>query len=115
MNTLGIESLSQSVQVDGGGFKELHRIQNENNLTGGSEVGGKPGTTFAQVFEKAVSETNELQVQADVAMKEMVAGRSKNIHETLLAVERADASLKMMMQVRNKVLEAYKEIMRMQV
>jgi flagellar hook-basal body complex protein FliE len=58
---------------------------------------------------------NQDQVQADRAIKELVAGRGKNIHETMLAVERADTSLKLMMQVRNKVLDAYREIMRMQV
>jgi flagellar hook-basal body complex protein FliE len=50
-----------------------------------------------------------------MAIKELVAGRTKNIHETMLAIERADTSLKLMMQVRNKVLDAYREIMRMQV
>jgi len=58
---------------------------------------------------------NQHQHQADTAIKELVAGRSKNIHETMLTIERADTSLKLMMQVRNKILEAYREIMRMQV
>jgi flagellar hook-basal body complex protein FliE len=44
-----------------------------------------------------------------------VAGKAKNIHETMLAVERADMSLKLLMQVRNKLLDAYREVMRMQV
>ena len=62
-----------------------------------------------------MGQVNLDQHQADHAIKEMVAGRSKNLHETLLAVEKADSSLKLMMQVRNKVLDAYREIMRMQV
>jgi flagellar hook-basal body complex protein FliE len=45
----------------------------------------------------------------------LIAGKSKNIHETMLAIQKADLSLKTMMQVRNKILEAYKEVMRMQV
>jgi flagellar hook-basal body complex protein FliE len=56
-----------------------------------------------------------MQGQADEAISNLVAGRTKNIHETMLAIERADSSLKLMMQVRNKILDAYKEIMRMQV
>jgi flagellar hook-basal body complex protein FliE len=58
---------------------------------------------------------NQAQSQADTAIKELIAGRSKNIHETLLTIERADASLKLAMQVRNKILDAYREVMRMQV
>jgi flagellar hook-basal body complex protein FliE len=72
-------------------------------------------TTFSDVLRQSVDKVNEYQHQADSAIKELVAGRSKNIHETMLAIERADTSLKLMMQVRNKMLDAYKEIMRMQV
>ena len=49
------------------------------------------------------------------AINELVAGKTKNIHSTMLALEKADMSLKLMMQVRNKVLEAYREVMKMQV
>lgn len=73
------------------------------------------GSSFSQMLSSSLEKVNTDQHQADSAIKEMVAGRSKNIHETMLTVERADASLKMMMQVRNKILEAYKEVMRMQV
>ena len=73
------------------------------------------GKTFSDILRNSVDKVNEMQVQADTAIKELVAGRSKNIHETLLTIERADTSLKLMMQVRNKILDAYREIMRMQV
>jgi flagellar hook-basal body complex protein FliE len=78
-------------------------------------LAGDSATTFSDLLRKSVEKVNEHQVQADTAVKELLAGRNKNIHETMLSLERADSSLKLMMQVRNKVLEAYKEIMRMQV
>jgi flagellar hook-basal body complex protein FliE len=71
--------------------------------------------TFGAMLENSLEKVNIAQHQSDDAIKELVAGRSKNIHETMLTIERADASLKMAMQVRNKILEAYREIMRMQV
>ncbi|MGE0616302.1 MAG: flagellar hook-basal body complex protein FliE [Bacteriovoracia bacterium] len=70
---------------------------------------------FAQMLQRTLENVNSTQVQADSAMKELIAGRTKNVHETMLAVEKAEMSLKLMMQVRNKVLDAYREIMRMQV
>jgi len=76
---------------------------------------GKDAQSFGQLLERMVDQTNQAQVQSDEAVKELVAGRSKNIHETMLTIEKADTSLKLMMQVRNKVLDAYREIMRMQV
>lgn len=76
---------------------------------------GDQSKTFSDILRNSVDQVNHLQLEADHAIKELVAGRSKNIHETLLTVERADTSLKLMMQVRNKILDAYREIMRMQV
>lgn len=76
---------------------------------------GDNAKTFASMLEKSVANVNTMQIQANQAIHELVAGRNKNIHETMLAIERADTSLKLMMNVRNKVLDAYREIMRMQV
>jgi flagellar hook-basal body complex protein FliE len=78
-------------------------------------AGQDSGKNFSDILTESVDKVNLYQTQADTSIKEMIAGRNKNIHETMLAVERADASLKLMMQVRNKILDAYKEIMRMQV
>ena len=132
MSNLSIENLSHMVQVGdaegilGGGqhggqgmnISEA-RVANEMRANGMQApepaAGGAKPVEFLNVLSESLSQVNQNQVQADTAMKELVAGRSKNIHETMLTIERADASLKMMMQVRNKILDAYKEIMRMQV
>jgi flagellar hook-basal body complex protein FliE len=76
---------------------------------------GQDGKSFSEILKDSVEKVNLYQHQADTAIGELIAGRTKNIHETLLTIERADTSLKLMMQVRNKILDAYKEIMRMQV
>ncbi len=80
-----------------------------------TESKGAPGKNFMDVLKDSMEQVNVQQGQADDAIKELVAGRSKNIHETMLTIERADTSLKLMMQVRNKILDAYKEVMRMPV
>ena len=77
--------------------------------------GTASGTTFMDMLRSSMDQVNTHQQQADRSMRELVAGRTKNVHETMLAIERADSSLKLMMQVRNKILDAYREIMRMQV
>ncbi len=120
MSTLSIENIGKSVQLDGAPVSEarvLREMQNQGmqppKLEG--EAGGTPEVTFGKILENSLDQVNLMQHQADDAVKELVAGRAKNIHETMLTIERADASLKMAMQVRNKILEAYREIMRMQV
>lgn len=70
---------------------------------------------FGEMLNQSIEKVNELQLQADHAAKEAIAGRNKNIHETMLMMEKADMSFRLMMQVRNKVIEAYREIMKIQV
>lgn len=81
----------------------------------GAESAGDAAKGFGQMLSESITKVNEYQQQADTSIKELAAGRTKNIHETMLSIEKADTSLKLMMQVRNKVLDAYKEVMRMQV
>ena len=93
----------------------ISRDMEKEGLKPTQSVSGDKSVTFGQMLDQSLDQVNQHQKEADRAIKELVAGRNKNVHETMLTLERADASLKMMMQVRNKVLEAYKEIMRMQV
>lgn len=70
--------------------------------------------SFLDALQGALAESSDLVKAADVSSAEMSAGKA-GLHETLLAVEKADISFRLLMQVRNKVLEAYKEVMRMNV
>ncbi|MBT6324836.1 MAG: flagellar hook-basal body complex protein FliE [Bdellovibrionales bacterium] len=71
--------------------------------------------SFVDLLSNSISKVNNLQHDANKAVEQLVTGKSKNIHETLLAVEQAEMAFKMMNQVRSKVIDAYKEVMRMQV
>jgi len=73
------------------------------------------GKDVAQSFESMLAETNQLQIQAEQKVNEMVAGKNKDIPGTMLMMEKADVSMKMLMAVRNKIVNAYEEVMRMQV
>lgn len=71
--------------------------------------------SFGEFLADSISKVNALQQDANVSMQRLASGDSQNLHETLLAVERADIALRQMNQVRNKVIDAYKEIMKMQI
>lgn len=71
--------------------------------------------SFGSALKDAIAKVNNLQTEADMAMQSLARGESKNIHETMIAVEKANLSFNMMLQVRNKILQAYEEIMRTQV
>ncbi|MDR1656508.1 MAG: flagellar hook-basal body complex protein FliE [Deltaproteobacteria bacterium] len=72
----------------------------------------RPG--FVDHLKATLENTNAMQFNAKTAMEELATGRNGNIHETLLAMSKAETSFKMVMQVRNKILNAYQEVMRMQ-
>lgn len=75
----------------------------------------QPNLSFKDMLAEAVSEVQHLQMEADTTIKKLVAGEITDVTEAMLAVEKADVSFQMMMTVRNKVMLAYQEIMRMQI
>ncbi len=114
-DSLRIENLSKLVDVDAKEPLVGSKVVREMAMSGLEMPSPQDGSkSFSEIMRDSVDKVNLYQSQADTAIKELVSGRSKNIHETMLAIERADSSLKLMMQVRNKVLDAYREIMRMQ-
>ena len=80
------------------------------------EVGQADGKkTFGDFLVDSVAKVNSLQQDANLSMEKLASGQSNNLHETLLAVEKADIAFKTMNQVRSKVIDAYREIMKMQI
>ncbi len=73
------------------------------------------GDKFAEALKNSLAGVNQSQITADRAAETIVAGDTKNLHEAMIRLEEADISLRMMVQVRNKAVEAYQEVMRMQV
>jgi flagellar hook-basal body complex protein FliE len=66
-------------------------------------------------FSELVSKVNDLSVQSDKSIQALASGENKNLHEVMIAMEKASISFQFMSSVRNKALEAYQEVMRMQV
>lgn len=73
------------------------------------------GANFAEMIKTSIDSVNRKQVEADQAAAGLASGKSSNIHEVMIKMEEAEISLRLMVQMRNKVVEAYQEIMRMQV
>lgn len=73
------------------------------------------GEGFAEALKTAVSQVNDAQLASNSAIEKLQTGESRDLHEVMISMEKADISMRLMMQVRNKVIDAYQEIMRMQV
>ncbi len=68
---------------------------------------------FGRYLEESIEGVNELVKEADAAVAAVATGRSRNIHEMMIALDKADVSFRMLTKVRQKAVEAYREIMRM--
>jgi flagellar hook-basal body complex protein FliE len=73
------------------------------------------GGGFGSILKDAISTVNELQQKSDGEIQKIMTGESQDLHSTVIAMQKADMSFQMMMQVRNKLMQAYQEVMRMQI
>ncbi len=85
-------------------FGEVQRPANE-----------KTKTSFGDVLKDSIKKVVELEKDADKEVEKLVKMENTDIQTTMIAIEKADLSFQMMMQIRNKIISAYEEIMRMQV
>jgi flagellar hook-basal body complex protein FliE len=72
------------------------------------------GGLFGNLVGKFIEDTNQAQLQADQSVARLATGESESVHETMLALAKADLSLRVFMEVRNKVIDAYTQVMQTQ-
>ena len=70
---------------------------------------------FGDILSSTIAQVNQGQLDGETAIRKLESGEAKHLHEVMIAVEEAEISLRMLVQMRNKALTAYEEIMRMQI
>ncbi len=75
----------------------------------------KTKTSFGDVLKDSIKKVVELEKEADQEVEKLVKMENTDVQSTMIAIEKADLSFQTMMQIRNKIISAYEEIMRMQV
>ncbi|MBF0476102.1 MAG: flagellar hook-basal body complex protein FliE [Deltaproteobacteria bacterium] len=88
---------------------------NANIQPAASPAAGPKTKSFGDMLKKSVEDVNKMQNEAVKAEKELAVGDPKQLHQTMIDIEQAGISMRLMLQVRNKVIDAYQEIMRMPV
>lgn len=82
-------------------------------VSGTTGKAGSPG--FVDSLKSAIGNVNDVQMEASRAVDALMTGDTQDIHRTMVALQQADVSFQLMMQVRNKLVAAYEEIQRMQI
>ena len=74
-----------------------------------------PSSSFAVWLDKGLSNVNEQIINSDTQLRQLAAGEVDNLHQVMISMEQAKLSFQLALQVRNRVLEAYQDILRMQI
>ena len=77
-------------------------------------AGTQPESNFLETLKSAISEVDAQQGDAQTKVANMLEGKGEDVHTAMIAVERAELSFQLMIQLRNKVVAAYQEVVRMQ-
>lgn len=80
----------------------------------GQNAAAQPRASFPDQLAAAVQEVNRVQLARDEKITAMVSGEVTDVHEVMIAAEEAQLTFELLLEVRNKLLEAYQEVMRMQ-
>lgn len=97
---------------------QINAINAINNLENINPVQSKAATTnteFSDIFKDALNQTEQTEAASNNSMVGLLTGESDDLHSVMIQAEKADLALKLTIQIRNKILDSYSEIMRMQV
>ncbi|GAB6163467.1 flagellar hook-basal body complex protein FliE [Desulfothermus naphthae] len=103
---MSIKSIAQAAYLSGLQDKDLY-TQNTKNLTSSQTK------SFGSTIEDSLKKVNDLQIQKDKMIEEFAVGKNENVHEVMIALQKADVAMKLTSAVRNKVIEAYKQLINM--
>ena len=73
------------------------------------------GPDFKDFLIKSISEVNDMQLAAEQAINDLAVGKTENVTEVMAAVEKADLAFKNLMAIRNKIIDAYREIQQLRI
>lgn len=100
-------------------FLDTGNIRDSKSLSveGSSSISSssESGKSFADTLKEAVTSVNELQKSSDKFAQNVATGKTDDVAGAMIAAEKADIALRVMVQVRNKIIDAYQEVMKMQV
>jgi flagellar hook-basal body complex protein FliE len=91
----------------------VNNIGQNLGVSGTTSSASQGGTDFVQTLQESMQKVEGLQTEAEKQVEGMVSGQGADVHSAMIAVEKADLSFQLMMQVRNKIVDAYQQISQM--
>ena len=95
-------------------LSETNKMQNIPDIKTTANISGEGASSFGNIINNEIEKLNNQQIKADQLTQGFISGKVEDLHTVLIATEEARLSLELAVQVRNKCVEAYKEINNMQ-
>lgn len=86
-----------------------------NNITTDKLDKKDLGTKFSDILQGALDDANKLKIESDKLTEDYVLGKNDNLHEVMISAQKAEVSIMFVTEVRNRLMDAYQEFMRMQI
>ncbi len=102
MNTIGLKVVTGGIPITG------------NTAAGSQKIAKLDPAGFGDVLKQSVESVSKAQKESAAMSTGIISGQHSNIHETMIAIEKSSLSFRMMTKVQSKVIDAYKEVMRLQ-
>lgn len=109
---MAVSPINAAGAMNTGSIGQLTQVGSGSGQVNGSD---SSGTSFADYLKNAIGNVNDTISQAQNLQQQLATGQIDDIHSVMIAAEKADLSLQFTLAIRNKVMDAYTEIMRMQV
>lgn len=97
-------------------INDINKINSSSNVsTNKSNANSGIGDEFAKLLKSSIEDLDKTQKVGEAAMSDIATGQVKDLHQAAIAINKAETSMKFMLEVRNKAINAYKEITRTQI
>ncbi len=106
IQTVGLKAYNQALE----NFQRAQRASKASALTPAAQ----PTNSFAETLNSSLGKVNSLQSERNTMIESFASGENQNVHELMIAMQKASVAVSMTSAVRNKVIEAYRELSRIQ-
>jgi flagellar hook-basal body complex protein FliE len=98
-------------------INELNNLNNLNalNKSDNAAKSGNSQLDFGQMLKDSLNEANVIHKDSEKALGDMATGQVKDLHQAAISIGKAETNMKMMLEVRNKAISAYKELLKTQI
>ena len=86
-----------------------------NNITTDKIEKKDVGSKFSDILNNALDDANKLKIESDKLTEDYILGKNDNLHEVMISAQKAEVSIMFVTEVRNRLMDAYQEFMRMQI